>query len=285
MQPRANAFTDKAHLLTHNYGSTDDYKVRSSGWDEFRVNPTSLVEWVFGQLTLGGQSAILDAGCGLGRFALAFAERSPAGSRVTALDLSASMVDSVREEARKRQLALEACVAGVEEIPHPAETFDVVLCNYVLYHVESISKAMDELARVLKPGGRFVTVVPAFRWLHELIDWQDRALLRLGHDIHGPLFKPTGTDRFCEENAPRYLMERFRVVSQERYDGTMRFPSVEVLLHHYRHTMRFKNAVAAGVDAEALATTVGELMSETLAREGHLQVTSQNTCFICVRKE
>ncbi|WP_155893966.1 class I SAM-dependent methyltransferase [Cystobacter fuscus] len=285
MQPHTLAYTDKAHLLTHNYGSTDDYKVRSSGWDEYRVNPTSVVEWVLGKIPLEGRSAILDAGCGLGRFALAAAERSPAGSVVTALDLSAAMVDAVRTEARGRQLAIEVSVAGIEELPHPAETFDVVLCNYVLYHVESIPKAIGELARVLKPGGRLVSVVPAFRWLHELIDWQDRALLRLGHDIDGPLFKPTGTDRFCEENAPRYLRERFRVMSRERYDGTMRFPSVEVLLHHYRHTMRFKNAVAAGVDAEVLAAAVGELMSETLAREGHLQVTSQNTCFICVREE
>jgi|GEM_PF-3313479 len=285
MKPRAIAYTDKAHLLAHNYGSTDDYKVRSSGWDQFRVNPIGLVPWVLDKLSSDEPTTLLDAGCGLGRFALTAAERAPAGSRIAAVDLSASMIDAVRAEASRGQLTLELSVSGIEALPYPANSFDIVLCNYVLYHVGSIPRALDELARVLKPGGRFVSVVPAFRWLHELIDWQDKALLRLGHDIGEPLFQPTGTDRFCEENAPRHLRERFRVVSQERYDGTMRFPSVEVLLHHYRHTMRFKNAVAAGVDAEALARTVEGLMHETLAHEGQLQVTSQNTCFICIKKE
>jgi SAM-dependent methyltransferase len=283
MQPGALSYTDKAHLLTHDYGSTEDYKVRSSGWEQFRVNPVELVTWVLGPLSLEGSSAILDVGCGLGRFALAAAERAP-GARVVAVDISAAMVDAVSMAARDRQLAIETSVAGIEELPFSSETFDVVLCNYVLYHVESIPKALDELLRVLKPGGRLVSVVPSFRWLHELIDWQDRALLRLGHDIHHPLFKPTGTDRFCEENATRLLVERSRVVSRERYDGTMRFPSVEMLLHHYRHTMRFKNAVAMGIDADALAREVGSLMGETLAREGRLQVTSLSTCFVCAKE-
>jgi SAM-dependent methyltransferase len=284
MQPRSPAYTDKAHLLTHNYGSTEDYKVRSSGWDDYRVNPVGIVEWVLKRLPLEGPTSILDAGCGLGRFALALAQSAPAGSTVTALDLSAAMISTVSEEARRRQLPVTVAVGSVEELPYPAEAFDVVLCNYVLYHVEPIPKALQEIARVLKPGGRLVCMVPSFRWLHELIDWQDRALLRLGHDIHSPLFKPTGTDRFCEENAPRYLAERFCPLFQERYEGTMRFPSVEALLHHYRHTMRFKNAVALGVDAEMLAETAGELMRETLTREGTLQVTSQSTCFICAKE-
>jgi SAM-dependent methyltransferase len=283
MTSRTLAYTDRSHLLTHNYGATEDYKVRSSGWDLYRVNPVSVVDRVVDRLPRGEPISLLDAGCGLGRFALAAAERAHKGSSLKALDLSPAMVDAVSAEARHRQLALEVITGSVQELPYPSSSFDVVFCNYVLYHVESIPKAVEELARVLRPGGRLICMVPSFRWLHELIDWQDRALLRLGRDLKSPLFSPTGTDRFCEENAPRYLMGPLRVLEQEKYDGTMHFPSVEVLHHHYLHTMRFKNAVAAGAEEHTLAATVRQLMDETLRSEGRLQVTSMSTCFICTR--
>ncbi|HWO18812.1 MAG TPA: bifunctional GNAT family N-acetyltransferase/class I SAM-dependent methyltransferase [Kofleriaceae bacterium] len=282
--PPAAAYTDQAHLLSHSYGATDDYQIRSAGWDRYRVGPVSLVPWVLDKLPLGEPLALLDAGCGLGRFALAAAERAPRGSAITAIDLSRAMIDAVSAEARRRGLAIDATVGSLEELPYTAGTFDAVLCNYVLYHVESIPRAIDELARVLRPGGLLVAMVPAFRWLHELIDWQDRALLRLGHDPGSPLLGPTGTDRCCEENAPRHLARRFRVIARDRHDGTMRFPSVDELVHHYRHTMRFRNAVAAGVDGDRLADSVRELMAETLARGEELRVTSLGTCFVC-RKE
>jgi hypothetical protein len=60
---------------------------------------------------------------------------------------------------------------------------------------------------------------------------------------------------------------------------------VDDLAHHYRHTMRFKTAVAAGVDGAALAEAVRELVSETLASAGELRVTSLGACFVCRKPE
>ncbi|HSK02563.1 MAG TPA: hypothetical protein VK932_15025, partial [Kofleriaceae bacterium] len=57
------------------------------------------------------------------------------------------------------------------------------------------------------------------------------------------------------------------------------------LVHHYRHTMRFKHAVAAGVDGDALAGAVRELMSEALASAGELRVGSLGSCFVCGKQE
>ncbi|HEU4404376.1 MAG TPA: bifunctional GNAT family N-acetyltransferase/class I SAM-dependent methyltransferase [Polyangiaceae bacterium] len=278
------AYTDRGHLLAHSYGSTDDYQVRSEGWDRYVIDGAGVVPWVLDKLPLGEPLSLLDAGAGLGRFALAAAERAPRGSAVKAIDISAAMVDAVSAEARRRGLPVEAALGGLEDLPCPDGSFDVALCNYVLYHVASIPRAIDELARVLRPGGLLVSVAPSFRWLPELIDWQDRALLRLGHDPGGPLFGPTGTDRFCEENAPALLSRRFRTLSRDRYDGTMRFPSLDELARHYRHTMRFKNAVAAGVDGDALAAAVRELMAEGLAGGRELRVTSLSTCFVCKKE-
>lgn len=50
----------------------------------------------------------------------------------------------------------------IHAIPFEANTFDVVLCNHVLEHVNSDIKAMSEISRVLKPGGFAILQVPFF---------------------------------------------------------------------------------------------------------------------------
>ncbi len=50
----------------------------------------------------------------------------------------------------------------IHQIPFDANTFDVVLCNHVLEHVNDDIKAMNEINRVLKPGGFAILQVPFF---------------------------------------------------------------------------------------------------------------------------
>jgi SAM-dependent methyltransferase len=50
----------------------------------------------------------------------------------------------------------------IHDIPFPENTFDVVLCNHVLEHVDNDVKAMSEIRRVLKPGGYSIMQVPFF---------------------------------------------------------------------------------------------------------------------------
>jgi SAM-dependent methyltransferase len=55
----------------------------------------------------------------------------------------------------------------IHKIPFPENTFDVVLCNHVLEHVQSDIKAMSEINRVLKPGGFAILQVPFFHPIPE----------------------------------------------------------------------------------------------------------------------
>jgi ubiquinone/menaquinone biosynthesis C-methylase UbiE len=50
----------------------------------------------------------------------------------------------------------------IHQIPFNEDTFDVVLCNHVLEHVTDDIKAMNEIFRVLKPGGFSILQVPFF---------------------------------------------------------------------------------------------------------------------------
>jgi SAM-dependent methyltransferase len=63
----------------------------------------------------------------------------------------------------------------IHQIPFGDNTFDVILCNHVLEHVDDDIKAMSEIARVLKPHGFAILQVPFFEPLSELT-YEDKSI-------------------------------------------------------------------------------------------------------------
>ncbi|HJQ75005.1 MAG TPA: class I SAM-dependent methyltransferase, partial [Gaiellaceae bacterium] len=91
--------------------------------------------------------SVLDAGCGDGLFA-----REIAAPLVVGVDSAPAMVERARERG------LEAHEARIEDLPFADAEFDVVVCNWVLYHLPDPEAGVRELARVVRPGGRFVGI-------------------------------------------------------------------------------------------------------------------------------
>jgi ubiquinone/menaquinone biosynthesis C-methylase UbiE len=102
-------------------------------------------------------SAVLEVGCGVGYTACEIARRY--GARVVGIDLSKHMIANAKERARELGLEnrVEFRVEDVTKLPFPDASFDVVLMESflnILGEPELIQKALREIARVTKPGGR-----------------------------------------------------------------------------------------------------------------------------------
>jgi len=96
---------------------------------------------------------ILDAGAGDGRLAV---ELATGGARVTAVDLSASMLELADERARSAGVPLEIVMGDIEALPFPSATFHQVVVMTVLCFVPEPRRAFLEFERVLAPGGTLV---------------------------------------------------------------------------------------------------------------------------------
>ena len=105
---------------------------------------------------------MLDVATGAGHVAYAFA---PHVARVWATDITEEMLDLVRAEVAKRQLSnVRTAYAKAEALPFEDASFDLVTCRIAPHHFDSIAKFLDEVRRVLSPGGTFAlvdNVVPA----------------------------------------------------------------------------------------------------------------------------
>jgi ubiquinone/menaquinone biosynthesis C-methylase UbiE len=104
---------------------------------------------------------VLDIACGTGLVTFPLAEGVTSAGRVVATDISQAMVDIIRRESEKRGLpqidAFRADAEMLESIPD--NTFDLVTCALGFMYFPEPDRAMAEILRVLKPGGRVVIAV------------------------------------------------------------------------------------------------------------------------------
>src|SRR5256714_9964789 len=106
---------------------------------------------------------VLEIGCGRGGFACWLAAQTPRPSDVVAADFAETAVAKARafaEERGARGITWE--VADIQNIPHPASSFDTVVSCETVEHVPDPRRALGELARVLRPGGRLLLTTPNY---------------------------------------------------------------------------------------------------------------------------
>ena len=144
---------------------------------------------------------VLDVASGTGKVAFDLLHRT--GCRVVGLDLSEEMLNEAIRKSRTKDPACRACfVSGhADSLPFPDGTFDALSFTYLLRYVDDPQHTLDELARVVKPGGVMASVEflrpPSLfwrfwwwgytRWLLPLAGWitGGRAWFRVGRFL-GP---------------------------------------------------------------------------------------------------
>jgi ubiquinone/menaquinone biosynthesis C-methylase UbiE len=95
----------------------------------------------------------LDAGCGGGRGTILMAKAG--AGQVIAFDLAEQNCETTRRRAREHGFEnVETQCGSLLELPFDDATFDIVWCNGVLHHTTNPGRALSEVSRVLKPGGR-----------------------------------------------------------------------------------------------------------------------------------
>jgi ubiquinone/menaquinone biosynthesis C-methylase UbiE len=123
----------------------------NAGFHARRVATT--VSRRFRPLALPAESRVLDLGCGNGAAAFALVETFR--FRVTGVDVDPAQIETARQAAGDaRNPRFE--VAPAESLPFPDRSFDAVTSNMTLHHVPAWCSALDEMARVLVPGGWLV---------------------------------------------------------------------------------------------------------------------------------
>jgi SAM-dependent methyltransferase len=118
-----------------------------------RVTERLEVELVHSLAGLRAGQRVLDIGTGDGTYAIEAARR---GASVVGLDTSPAMLTAAQARAHAAGLQIDVRLGSAMALPFPDASFDRVLAVTVLCFVDDPARALAEMARVTKPGGRVV---------------------------------------------------------------------------------------------------------------------------------
>jgi SAM-dependent methyltransferase len=163
---------------------------------------------------------VLEVGCGPGE--LAERVQRELGAEVVAVDISPRMVELARSRG------VDARRGDVQELPFEDGAFDCAVAAWMLYHVPDVERAISELARVLRPGGRLVAVTNHPDHLREL-----RQLVGL---------PPVLEMAFNGTNGEEFLRRHFDSVETRDARGIVRFPGREEVAAYVEASMTLATA-------------------------------------------
>src|SRR5258708_26763330 len=126
------------------------FEVEEKHW--WWIGRKNIIKSLLNSKGTGSKNIILDAGCGTGSNIIFFNQFG----RTYGIDISSVATKFFRTRGIKNVVT-----GDVSKLPYKSNFFDLVTCMDVLEHIENEEKAINEIFRVLKPGGEILLTVPA----------------------------------------------------------------------------------------------------------------------------
>ncbi|MEU4367130.1 class I SAM-dependent methyltransferase [Micromonospora chersina] len=228
---------------------------------DYGTNPQGWFDWLDERLPLTGD--VLEVGAGTGRLWSQVDHRGR-GLRLTLTDFSAAMCVRLREVPGGR---VERCDAT--RLPFADASFDTVIANHMLYHLDEPVAALREFARVLRPGGRLAAAVNGSDHLAEL----NAIGPAIGQPDLAIGFHQNGV---TAETAPALVAAYFTDVTVERYPCDLEIPAVAPVLD-YLASMA-EQPLTAGQEA-----AVRDLVQARIDAEGAYRVRKHTVLITATR--
>lgn len=261
--------------LAYQYGDSEKLRIRVEAHALYSEHPQD--DWYpryVAQLSPAPGESVLDVGCGFGAFHPAL---HAAGARVVAFDYSSGMAREARQRASRDGLAVQVFRADAQQIPLADNSVDHALSSHMLYHVPDIRRALEEIRRVVKGGGRILITTNAADHSARLHDLHQQAARDLGLT---PGLVP-GHGRFSLDELP-LVRSVFPNVELHRQPNAFLFPTVESALRYYAsgRVDSVEERDAAGTHRPAMLERMAELIGAIIAREGVFRVPKDAGSFL-----
>lgn len=219
-------------LVRKHYATDDPLRIRQDIHDRYTVPDRSFAEWVLERIPWQGGERFLDVGCGNGLYYTKMQAHQHSFDYV-GMDLLPTMIENHPLYAEKR-----LTLADAQQLPFPDNSFDVVMANHMMHHIEDIDAAIVEFQRVLTPSGVLAVATNSMSTMPELQVLMRRAIVLLTREKSAATVRAPEmpTDRFALENGVRVLSNHFFAIVRHDLPSALVFPDVDPAMDYLETT-------------------------------------------------
>lgn len=273
MTKRRSAFSggDQGYLKNIQYSDSQKLSARAKLHFNYRTASVEWFPWLASLSEIQSGMSVLDVGCGPGWFWGEGRQAIADGIAIVLTDISHGMVREAAERVASLSglaTSITSASADAQQLPFADHQFDIVLASHMMYHVPEPRLAVNEIRRVLKPGGRAVISTNGDEHLKEIISIK-RAVFGLpGRDDTTEVFSRT-TGRSVVANV-------FEISDWHQYEDRLDVTEPQDI---FDFICSYPPAESADEEQQA---NLRRVIDERFDRgHGRLQVTKDTGAFVC----
>ena len=224
--------TNDAQAVKEQYATSNRLNTRISFHDKNSTNKQGFSNWLVSNYEIPQGARVLELGCGTAGIWTGRDELIAKCSKLILTDLSEGMLETARENIGEKE-NVDYAVADIQNLPFEDSSFDIVIANYMLYHVPDLAKGISEVRRVLKDGGTFYCATYGENnFVEKLAEW---------FELSGESFHPN--HNFTLDNGGAKLSASFKDVRLLRYEDSLHITDTQDLVDYIKSLASFKDVL------------------------------------------
>lgn len=265
--------TGMQNSLKTQYLNASNISARISLHQMYSTGRPGWFQWIYDNCRICRNMNILELGCGSGTFWTVNLDKLPPDINVTITDISEGMIRDAKRNITNSGLAQYNFSYNTTDccnIPYPDNSFDIVIANHVLFYCNPVTKAVNEIHRVLKSGGRLICSTYSSRHMQEInqlvSDFDSRIVLSADR-----LYTIFGLDNGCQ-----LLNNDFKQIEKKIYKDSLIVDKAEPLIEYIMSCHGNQNQYLLD-----RYSSFKNFVSDRLSRPMH--ITKEAGIFVCTK--
>lgn len=265
--------TGMQNSLKTQYLNASNISARISLHQMYSTGRPGWFQWIYDNCRICRNMNILELGCGSGTFWTVNRDKLPPDINVTITDISEGMIRDAKRNITNSGLAQYNFSYNTTDccnIPYPDNSFDIVIANHVLFYCNPVTKAVNEIHRVLKSGGRLICSTYSSRHMQEInqlvSDFDSRIVLSADR-----LYTIFGLDNGCQ-----LLNDDFKQIEKKIYKDSLIVDKAEPLIEYIMSCHGNQNQYLLD-----RYSSFKNFVSDRLSRPMH--ITKEAGIFVCTK--
>ena len=253
---------DKESVLNQ-YSNDNNLNTRISIHEKYSVNKQGFGNWIVSNYQIEEGMRVLELGCGNGLMWCNHKDRIEKCAELVLTDFSEGMLRAAHTNVGELPNVTYR-VVDIQDIPYEANSFDVVIANMMLYHVPDLALGLSEVARVLKPKGKFYCATGG-----------ERTIMRFVADLlerYGVVYDTN--NNFTLQNGKQKLAPHFASVKILEYIDALEVTNIGDLMDYIYSGITWQNA------CHLPKSTVRQVLEKNMLN-GILRIPKECGMFIC----